>query len=115
VEESFDKYGDRPGQKLFSARFRYEYIIDGKRYEGTQYSLVKEWSSSDREPHDKEVVQFPEGREVTIRVNPMDPTEAVLQADPAFFPVLTVPIFLVTLLGLGLLGAALVLGLIHPT
>src|SRR5579862_19902 len=72
VEVSRDQYGPRPGMNMFSARFRYEYEIGGKSYEGTQYTMMKEWSSNHREPHDKEAAEFPEGQDVKVWVNPED-------------------------------------------
>ena len=113
VEESYSKDGSLPATKMFSARFRYEYSIDGKRWEGTQYTLAKEWSSNFREPHAKEVAEFPEGGELEVWVNPRDPSESVLKVDPSAFPGTTLLFFLIVLFGLGLIGAALILGFVR--
>ena len=100
---------------MFTARFRYEYTIDGKRYEGTQYTLMKEWSSNHREPHDQETAEFPEGQDAKIWVDPQDPSESVLKVDPASFPNTTLILFFLTVIGLGLFGAALVMSIVKPS
>jgi hypothetical protein len=112
VEELPPTKWDEVRHKAYSARFRYEYVVEGTRHEGTQYTLAKEWSSTNREPHEKEAREFPEGREVKVWVNPSDHAESVLKLDASAFPDITVPLFVMILFGLGLLGAALVMGLV---
>lgn len=110
VEETRDT---ESGLTMFSAHFRYSYSVDGKSYEGTQYTMAKTWSSSNRGPHEKEVAEFSKGSEVRAWVNPRDPAEAVLKVDPSAFPDVTVVLVLLILFGLGLVGAAVATGLVR--
>jgi hypothetical protein len=74
------KQGDQG--TLYTAEIRYEYSVDGTRYESDRISAYPKWSSSSREPHLKVVEQFPAGAEFTASVNPRKLSESVLLADP---------------------------------
>jgi len=66
---------------LFTAEVRYEYTVDGTRYECDRISIYPRWSSSDSGSHRKVVEDFPTGEERTGWVNPWNPKEAVLVTD----------------------------------
>ena len=63
---------------LFSAEVRYEYTVDGTRYESDRISVYPKWSSSTRSPHEELVAGFVVGREASGWVNPWNPKEAVV-------------------------------------
>jgi hypothetical protein len=111
VEKTTQSGGTGPSATVYSARFRYEYSLGGKQYEGSKYSLVGDWSSSDPQPHQKEQSEFPEGGDVKVWVNPLDPSESVLRLDRSAFPDMTLMYFFTIFFGTGLVGAAVVIAL----
>lgn len=112
VEKRTDNQADGHVYVTYSARFRYEYRVAGTAYEGTRYSLAGDWSSSDRETHEKELRGFPEGGEVTVWVNPQNPAESVLRLDEESFPDTTLLQFLLIFFGIGLVGLAVVIAVV---
>ena len=68
---------------LYSPEIRYEYTVDGTRYESDRISIFPKWSSSQREHHRKVVAEFPRGRECSGWVNPWNLKESVLTAEGA--------------------------------
>jgi hypothetical protein len=99
---------DKEGTLLYSPEIRYEYQVDGRRYETDRWSVFPDWSGSDRVPHEKIVAQFPPGRDVTTWVNPRDPAEAVLSMDSPLPK--TLRLILIVVMGAGfmtILGGAL--------
>ena len=64
--------------RLYGAVVRYEYTIDGRRFESKRLSVYPSYSSNNRGPHQEFVARFPQDREVDVWVNPRDPADALL-------------------------------------
>jgi len=86
---------------LYSADLRYEYTVDGVRYESDRISLFPKWSSSVRERSEKLIAEFPTGRECSGWVHPVKSSEAVL--NPLAFPPVGVQLAFIILVGSGVL------------
>ena len=63
---------------LYSAEIRYEYTVDGTRYESGRISVYPVWSTSHLTSPQQLVADHPAGRECSGFVNPRNPKEAVL-------------------------------------
>lgn len=90
------------GAKLYGARVNYEYEVGGKTYHGSQ--IKPDYVYSAREAFHREILKrYQEGKQVKVRYNAMNPTEAFLE--------IGIPRILLILLLLALLfvGAVLVL------
>jgi len=90
---------------LYSAEIRYEYTVDGTRYESDRINLFPKWSSSRRERSEKIIAEFPVGRECSGWVHPSKTSQSVLS--PEALPPMAAQLFFIILAGTGVL---LVLG-----
>jgi hypothetical protein len=78
------RLAEKPGENcvLYSPEIRYEYTFAEQRRECERCSVYPKWWSSNRAPHQQFVARFPRGLELSVWVNPRDPSDAVLTTDP---------------------------------
>ncbi|MCC6219861.1 MAG: DUF3592 domain-containing protein [Deltaproteobacteria bacterium] len=63
----------------YSVDILYEYTNNGKQYKSNRYNFSPFTSSSGRDAKSRIVKQYPPGRRFQCFVNPLDPTEAVIE------------------------------------
>ncbi len=85
----------------YGVEVKYEYQVDGRRYEGDRYRYGQ-WNSSD-DSAQKIVDSLPVGKQVDVRYNPADPGDSVLavgiQSGDLFLTLFLTPFNLVMLGG----------------
>ena len=86
---------------MYAPQVRYEYTVDGTRWECDRISLFPKWSSSNRERSRKVIAEYPPGRAVSGWVNPENLSEAVI--NPAALPPHFVLVIFLILVGTSLL------------
>lgn len=69
---------DSDGDVTYKPDVSYEYVIDGIKYSANRVAFGS-WSSSDRSMAQRVVNHYPAGMTVTVRYDPDDPYEAVLE------------------------------------
>jgi Protein of unknown function (DUF3592) len=79
----------------YTPEVSYEYLVDGKRYEGNRIHLYKENSTSEKAMA-RMRDRYPAGARVMVHYDPQDPSIAVLEAG---FTVVSFAVFLGGLLG----------------
>lgn len=97
-------------EPTYSLEIAYRYVVEGREYESSRYSLLEGFSSSGRGTKDRIVQKYPSGRIVTCYVNPLAPGEAVLNRGFTAEMLLgLVPLLFVALglMGMGLVPASL--------
>jgi len=72
------KHTGSKGGSTYSIDIRYEYVVDGKRYESDRYKFLG-GSSSGYDGKKQIVDSLPPGSEVICYVNPQDPSDAVIE------------------------------------
>lgn len=70
---SFEEYDGNYYTRI-EGYIRYQYTAEGKSYTGASINAI----SSPNYPYDL-VINYPEGKEVTVHYNPNDPNQAVLE------------------------------------
>ena len=92
----------------FECKIQYRYEVNGIRYQGTRLQIAK-YSYATRQAAERVLKPLAPGQAVTVYYQPTDPSFSVLRpgadlAQCALLPVLALP----TLIGVGLLGTAIV-------
>jgi hypothetical protein len=72
--------GEEVRSVSYSPKIRYEYEVQGQRYEGDRYDILR-LRTSDRARVQEIVAQYPVGQECTVHYNPQNPQESVLSKE----------------------------------
>ena len=89
------------GGSVYCLSVKYEYTIDGTTYQGDKVSYSSDGTCDSSSKNSDE--DYPEGKEITVYVNPSDHSEAVLEAGLSGVDFFTFWICLFPLVGLVLL------------
>lgn len=65
-------------QTMYTAKVRYEYSVEGKRYESSRIGAMEQ-SSSSRSSAQSRADRYPVGGACTVHYDPSDPASAVLE------------------------------------
>lgn len=100
--------GSRGSRKarLYQAVVEYSYEIDGRKYRSTRISFGGVFASNSKRGAEEQAARYVPGSVVDVRVDPTDPTSAVLECRVALN-------WALILVGFGLLGVA-VFAATHP-
>ena len=104
VSSKVKTHSDSDGN-TYSAYIAYRYEVDGREYIGDRYTFTQ-GSSSGYAGKAEKVRQHPPGRELTIYVNPADPSESVVDPSPSWGLLFGLIPLIFTLVGGGILFAA---------
>ncbi len=85
VEAKVEELRAAKGGKQFRAKVRYEYDIEGNKYEGDRYAFLP-LASSDAETQLAVVTRYESGSPIDVYFDPQSPEESVLDVEFAFFP-----------------------------
>lgn len=72
------------GKRMYRPDVRYDYEVDGRRYEGSTVWFGGDYSSSSSGGARKVVARYPPGREVAVSYDPEAPYESVLEPGAVF-------------------------------
>ena len=79
VKESTERDNDGFERTSYGANVQYEFTVGGAIIHGTRVAFG-DYSSEDRSHADELVARYPVGKEVTVRYQPSNPQECVLEA-----------------------------------
>jgi hypothetical protein len=89
------------GEKTYSVAIKYDYEIQGERYQGDRYSFFSTRTSG-RKEKERIVESFPAGSQAVCYVNPGNPKESVINrnVDPSiWWGAFSIPFLLIGLIG----------------
>ncbi|HHB76301.1 MAG TPA: DUF3592 domain-containing protein [Desulfobulbus sp.] len=77
IESGYEKVGGGFDEGIaYRVTISYRYIVDGVQYENSNYDFCNQYV--DKNEREQLLARYPVGKEITVRVNPKKPANAVI-------------------------------------